>query len=52
MADVGRGTIDFSSIFRRAMASGMRHVFVEHDQPADALASARASYDYLRNLEI
>lgn len=49
MADVGAGTIDFKTIFARA--KGIEHYFVEHDQPADALASAAASYQYLAKLE-
>lgn len=49
MADVGAGTIDFKTIFARA--KGVEHYFVEHDQPADPLASATASYRYLAKLE-
>jgi sugar phosphate isomerase/epimerase len=49
MTDVGAGTIDFKTIFARA--SGIDHYFVEHDQPADAIASAAASYKYLSMLE-
>jgi len=47
MVDVGAGTIDFAKIFARAKP---KHVFVEHDQPADALDSARASYRALSRL--
>lgn len=47
MADVGAGTIDFARIFAHAE---FRHAFVEHDEPADALQSLRASYDYLARL--
>lgn len=50
MTEVGGGTIDFKSIFRNAGLSGMQHVFVEHDQPADPLESARSSYRYLAAL--
>jgi sugar phosphate isomerase/epimerase len=49
MADVGAGAIDFKTIFARAR--GIDHYFVEHDQPADAFASAKASFQYLANLE-
>jgi sugar phosphate isomerase/epimerase len=49
MADVGAGTIDFKTIFARA--NGIEHYFVEHDHPADAFASAKASFQYLANLE-
>ena len=49
MVDVGAGTIDFKKIF--AAARGIEHYFVEHDEPANAIASARASYEYLVNME-
>lgn len=49
-ADVGAGTIDWPRIFRERKRAGVRHVLVEHDRPADELATARASYDYLRAL--
>src|SRR6267378_4123091 len=51
MADVGAGTIDFKRIFAQRDQAGIRHFFVEHDQPADALASIRASCEYLKRLE-
>jgi sugar phosphate isomerase/epimerase len=51
MTDVGAGTIDFAKIFARRAQAGIRHYFVEHDEPPDAFASIRASYDYLRKLE-
>ena len=47
----GRGVIDFRKIFARRAQAGIRHFFVEHDQPADAFASIRASYEYLKRLE-
>ncbi|HTJ21153.1 MAG TPA: sugar phosphate isomerase/epimerase [Gemmatimonadaceae bacterium] len=49
MADVGAGQIDFKTIFSKA--KGVEHYFVEHDQPADPIASIAASYKYLANLE-
>jgi sugar phosphate isomerase/epimerase len=51
MRDVGKGTIDWKGIFARAGQAGIVHAFVEHDQPGDALASVKASYDYLKVLE-
>ncbi|HMA45193.1 MAG TPA: sugar phosphate isomerase/epimerase [Gemmatimonadales bacterium] len=51
MAEVGQGSIDWGRIFARARDAGIEHYFVEHDQPADPLASIRASYGYLRGLE-
>jgi sugar phosphate isomerase/epimerase len=49
--DVGRGSIDFRPILARRQQAGIRHLFVEHDDPPDPLAFARASYDYLKGLE-
>ena len=51
--DVGAGTIDFAAILRRDadQRGTIRHVFVEHDQPADAMAFAKASFDHLNRLE-
>lgn len=47
MVDVGAGTLDFARILDRAAAVGVRHAFVEHDNPADPLASIRASHAHL-----
>lgn len=53
MVDVGAGTIDFAAILAldARQQSAVRHVFVEHDQPADPLAFAKRSYDHLSRLE-
>lgn len=37
MADVGGGGIDFARVFARAEQAGLRHAFVEHDEPRRAL---------------
>ena len=51
-ADVGRGVIDFKSIFARSGRAGVRHYFVENDEPAGSpFESLRVSFDYLRQLE-
>lgn len=50
--DVGRGTIDFQRLLTRRRQAGIRHFFVEHDDPAAPLTFARASYEYLRRLEL
>lgn len=47
MVDVGAGSIDFRFIFDRHARAGIQHYFVEHDQPADPLASVRASFQAL-----
>jgi sugar phosphate isomerase/epimerase len=51
MADVGAGTIDWKRIFAREDQAGIKHFFVEHDQPADPFASIKASCAYLKKLE-
>jgi sugar phosphate isomerase/epimerase len=51
MTDVGAGTIDWKRIFAKRPQAGITHFFVEHDQPADAFASIKASCDYLKRLE-
>lgn len=51
MVEVGAGRIDFKRIFARSAQAGIRHYFVEHDEPADPLASIKASYDHLSRLE-
>ena len=50
MVDVGKGTIDFPSIFAQSDKAGIKHYFVEHDQPADPIATIRNSYNYLHAL--
>lgn len=47
MAPVGSGTIDWRRIFAERKRAGVRHLLVEHDDPADELASARTSWRYL-----
>jgi len=50
MADVGAGVIDWAAIFAHRNQAGIKHEFVEHDEPADPFASIAASYAYLRAL--
>jgi sugar phosphate isomerase/epimerase len=51
MVDVGSGSIPFPAILAAARKQGLKHTFVEHDEPKDAFASAKASYDYLSKLK-
>lgn len=44
---VGAGNIDFKHIFANAKTAGMKHFFVEHDNPKDPLASIKSSYKYI-----
>jgi sugar phosphate isomerase/epimerase len=50
IVDVGQGTIDFRSIFAQSDKAGIKHYFVEHDEPADPIATIRNSYKYLHAL--
>lgn len=52
MVDVGSGAIDWRRIIPAARAAGVRHFFVEHDEPADPFVSARTSHEYLRSPRI
>jgi sugar phosphate isomerase/epimerase len=49
MTDVGKGTIDFGTVFKRN--GSLKHAFVEHDEPTDPLASATNSYRHLAALQ-
>lgn len=50
MVDVGKGTINWAQIFAERDKAGIRHFFVEHDNPPVPLDSAKASYEYLSKL--
>jgi sugar phosphate isomerase/epimerase len=50
MLDVGKGVIDWRTLLSRSKAAGVRHYFVEHDEPSDPIASIRSSYRYLRTV--
>ena len=51
MADVGQGKIDWKRIFAKQDQAGIKHFFVEHDQPPQPFQDIAASYNYLKNLE-
>lgn len=51
MVDVGKGVIDWKKIFAHAGEAGIKHYYVEHDNPPHALDDIKVSYDYLKNLE-
>ena len=48
--DVGKGTIDFGKILSRREQAGIRHAFVEMDEPTNALETLRVSYQSLSQL--
>ncbi|MGH7495396.1 MAG: TIM barrel protein [bacterium] len=50
MVEVGAGTIDFAEIFSHAKQAGLKHFFVEHDQPEDPYKSITTSFQYLKKL--
>jgi len=47
MVAVGDGVIDFQGIFAHADLAGLRHFYVEHDNPKDPLKSITRSYSHL-----
>jgi sugar phosphate isomerase/epimerase len=47
---VGDGEIDFARIFAHADRAGLRHYFVEQDDPADPLESIRKGHGHLQRL--
>ncbi|MEV6652909.1 sugar phosphate isomerase/epimerase [Streptomyces sp. NPDC051219] len=49
-ADVGSGVLDFAAMFDEARSGGVKQWLVEHDRPADPLATARNSYNHLSDL--
>jgi sugar phosphate isomerase/epimerase len=51
MVDVGAGRLPFATYFAQSKQAGIQHYFVEHDNPADPMASIAASYRYLRALQ-
>ena len=50
MTEVGSGVVDFGRIFANAKLAGLTHYFVEHDNPADPMASVRTSFKNLQSL--
>lgn len=51
MVDVGAGKIDWKRIFAKRDQAGIKHFFVEHDQPPQPFEDIAMSYNYLKNLE-
>jgi sugar phosphate isomerase/epimerase len=51
MVDVGAGKIDWKRIFAKREQAGIKHFFVEHDQPPQPFEDIASSYTYLKNLE-
>jgi sugar phosphate isomerase/epimerase len=51
MVDVGAGKIDWKRIFAKRDQAGIKHFFVEHDQPPQPFDDIAVSYKYLSQLE-
>jgi len=51
LADVGQGTIDWKRIFAHSERAGIKHYFVENDEPKSAFDAIKTSYDYLAKLQ-
>ena len=51
MTEVGPGAVDFAGLLADPASRGIRHFFVEHDQPAQALASIATSLRWLNGLK-
>ncbi len=47
LADVGHGVLDWDAILPAVKAAGAEWLIVEHDEPAEPLASMRRSYEFL-----
>ena len=50
LADVGTGLVDWKRIFANSGQAGIKHYFVEHDNPKDCMKTARVSSEYLQKL--
>ncbi len=45
MVSVGDGEIDFKSVFEHRKEAGLKHFFVEHDNPKDPFESIKRSFE-------
>ncbi len=50
MVSVGKGVIDFASLFAAGRSAGLTHYFVEHDNPLDPLESVRYGIETVKNI--
>jgi sugar phosphate isomerase/epimerase len=51
MADVGQGSVDWKRIFAHSEQAGIKHYFVENDDPQSVFDDIKISYDYLHTLQ-
>jgi sugar phosphate isomerase/epimerase len=49
--EIGKGAVDFKSIFKEAKQAGVKHYFVEHEDnyKPDELGSIKESFNYVNN---
>ena len=52
MTSVGSGRIDWPRVLAARPKAGVKHVFVEHDNPTDPWESIGASIAYLKKLQV
>lgn len=50
LTEVGSGIIDWKRVFSHSEQAGIKHYFVEHDNPKMPIESIRISYEYLERL--
>lgn len=50
MADVGEGSVNWKRIFEQSGKAGIKHYFVENDDPKSAFDDIKISYSYLQKL--
>lgn len=50
MVNVGEGTMNFAAMFEAGRKAGVKHFFVEHDNPTDALNDVRVSFAAMQKL--
>jgi sugar phosphate isomerase/epimerase len=50
LADVGQGVIDWPTTLGQCWSTGIRHYYVEHDNPEAPVDSIRRSFAYLRGM--
>ena len=50
MTEVGSGVVDWKMIFAKSDVAGIKHYFVEHDNPMLPFMSIEKSYQYLKQL--
>ena len=51
MADVGQGSIDWKNLLAHSGKAGIKHYFVENDNPKSAFDDIKISYNYLHDLK-